>query len=137
MLLDPPTTTEELRLLRSAVAAHAGQERRRTFPALVHAGRPGGPEAVFGHLRSDRPLDHALRTDVVEALLRRCGPAVPLVWLTRPGDLGLHDEDLAWAAACRSARAETGRPRRFVVVTRHGWHDPSTGAARTWRRLRT
>lgn len=141
LLLEPPDAGE-LELLRRAVGLHGRAEQRLRFPAALHAGVPGGPpgtEVVLGLLRTG-PLDHALRTDLVEALLGRARPSDEpvrtLVWLTRPGELDLEDADLAWAAAVRSAHRETGRPVRFVVVTRHGWRDPISGARRRWRRLR-
>lgn len=135
-----PTDLERT-LLRTAVALHARSEPRRVFSPVLHAGRPGGAEAVFGLAGiegGDDTLDHALRTDVVEALLR-VTREVPerLLWLTRAGALDLHDADVRWLAASRAAQAETGLPHRFVVVTRHGWRDPGTGAGRSWRRLRT
>jgi hypothetical protein len=82
--------------------------------------------------------DHALRTDVVAALLRRTTrPGVePVLWLTRPGPLDLQDEDAAWLAAARAATGEAGRALTMVVVTRKGWRDPRSGVQRTWRRLR-
>ncbi|WP_344735352.1 hypothetical protein [Nocardioides fonticola] len=137
---DSPPTDAERTLLRAAVAQHARSEPRRVFSPVLHAGRPGGPETVFGLAGLDSPggpLDHALRTDVVEALLRATHD-VPerLLWLTRPGPLDLHEADVRWAAASRAARAETGVVHRFVVVTRHGWRDPCTGAGRSWRRMR-
>ena len=92
-------------------------------------------------------LDHALRTDAVEAMLRSVGPpatsanpsgwGLPLVWLTRRGALeALQDSDVAWLSATRTAAAELGREVPMVVVTRQGWRDPLTGTTRTWRRLR-
>ena len=77
-------------VLRRAVADHAARERRRVHPPLLHVGWPGGPEDVFV-AGPDEELDHALRCDVVAALLhtsRRHAPvagAVPMLWLTRPG----------------------------------------------------
>ncbi|WP_241153924.1 hypothetical protein [Nocardioides pantholopis] len=127
-------------LLRRAVLDHAVLERRRWFPTLVHVGTPGGAESVFAD-RPDEPTDHALRTDLVAALLarhRRTGATTPaLVWLTRPGELELQDVDAAWLAAAGAASAEAGRVGlTVVVVNRHGWRDPRTGLHRTWVRLR-
>ena len=124
--------------LRRAVFDHALNEPRRAFPALLHVGVPGGRAAVFAPEPGD-VLDHALRTDVVAALLRRMrgrGAPEPLVWLTRAGDLDLQDVDAAWLAATRAAAAEGGAPVAMVVVTRHGWVDPRTGVCRQWKRLR-
>lgn len=124
-------------LLRRAVLDHTRAERRRTFPALLHAGRPGGVEEVFA-IDPDAPLDQALRADVVAALLHRCRgrSVVPLLWLTRPGELGLEDVDAAWVSGARAAGAEAGVDLTLVVVTRHGWVDPRSGARRRWKRLR-
>ena len=131
-----PLTAREHRTLRRAVLEHALSERRRIFAPLLHVGAPGGPQALFAPGRP-ADTDHALRTDVVAALLRRTAGTEPrLVWLTRPGDLALQDVDAAWLAATRAAGAEAGLPLTMVVVTRHGWRDPRSGAGRTWKRLR-
>jgi hypothetical protein len=124
--------------LRRAVLEHVSSERRRAFPPLLHVGTPGGPQALFATEPDRAPLDHALRADVVAAMLarQRTGGVAPLVWLTRPGDLCLQDVDAAWLAAARGAAAEAGLPLTMVVVTRRGWWDPRSGATRTWRRLR-
>jgi len=128
-------------VLRRAVADHAARERRRVHPALLHVGWPGGPEDVFV-AGADEDLDHALRTDIVAALLhtsRRHAPvtgAVPMLWLTRPGPLEVGDLDLAWLAAARSASAEAAVDLMLVVVTRRGWFDPRTDVRREWKRLR-
>ena len=123
--------------LRRAALEHALAERRRNFTPALHVGTPGGPQAVLA-LEPDLRLDHALRTDVVAALLVRADRerAGPLVWLTRPGGLELQDLDAAWLAAARAASAEAGRPLTLVVVNRHGWRDPRSGLAHTWTRLR-
>lgn len=124
-------------VLRRAVLAHALAEHRRHHPVLVHAGYPGGAEEVFPLPPGER-FDHALRADVVAALLRRVrrGDAVPMLWLTRPDPLVLQDVDAAWVAAARTAAAEAGALLTMVVVTRHGWLDPRTGVLREWKRLR-
>ncbi len=124
-------------VLRRAVLDHVRAERRRWFPALLHVGLPGGAEEVFA-IDPDEPLDHALRADVVAALLqrgRRRG-AVPLLWLTRPGPLELQDVDAAWVSGVRAAGAEAGVALTLVVVTRRGWVDPRSGVRREWKRLR-
>ncbi len=149
-LADTARLTE--RLLRQAVVDHVSAERRRVFAPVLHVGEPGarvvtlplGEEHVDQRLAAS--LDHALRTDVLEAMVRRLGvdgaddspghPRAPLAWLTRRGPLDAQDLDLAWASAARSAAAELGHPLLLVVVTRRGWRDPVTGATRTWRRLR-
>jgi len=128
-------------VLRRAVADHAARERRRIHPTLLHVGWPGGPEDVFV-VGPDEVLDHALRTDIVAALLhrsRRHAPvagAVPMLWLTRSGPLEVGDLDLAWLAAARSASAEAAVDLMLVVVTRRGWFDPRTGVRREWKRVR-
>ena len=123
--------------LRRAVLDHARAERRRSFAPLVHVGTPGGSEAVFA-LTPDEPSDHALRTDLVAALVRRTvlPSAEPIVWLTRPGDLTVQDHDLLWLSAARAACAEAGRPLTLVVVARTAWRDPRSGVGRVWKRLR-
>ncbi|MBI2244577.1 MAG: hypothetical protein HYU55_11770 [Nocardioides sp.] len=124
-------------LLRRAVLDHVRVEHRRCFPALLHAGRPGAAEEVFA-IDPDAPLDQALRADVVAALLHRgrSRGAVPLLWLTRPGELGLEDVDADWASAAHAAGGEAGIDLTLVVVTRRGWVDPRSGVRREWQRLR-
>ena len=123
--------------LRRAALDHALSERRRHFTPALHAGTPGGPQAVLALEPGDR-LDHTLRTDVVGALLARAGRLGPdpLVWLTRPGDLELQDLDALWLAAACAATAEAGTRLTLVVVNRHGWRDPRSAVSCTWRRLR-
>lgn len=127
-------------LLRRAVLEHAGSERRRVFPAVLHVGTPGGTSTSF-EITADEPTDHALRVDVVEAMLRRVrrravDSTLTLAWLTRPGRLDPQDVDLWWLAAVRSAAAELDLALPMVVVNRTSWRDPATGATREWRRLR-
>jgi hypothetical protein len=139
--VNEPLTRALQTVLRRAVADHAAREPRRVYPPLLHVGWPGGPEDVFV-VAPDEQLDHALRTDVVAALLhtsRRRAPvtgALPMLWLTRSGPLEVGDLDLAWLAAARSAGAEAAVDLMLVVVTRHGWFDPRTGVRREWKRLR-
>lgn len=135
--LRPPIAPDVDRLLRRAVLDHIRAERRRVHPPLLHVGLPGGTEAVFADTVED-PTDHGLRTDVVASMLRRTvrGPVTPLVWLTRAGDLDLQDVDARWLASARSAYAEAGAELVMVVVNRHGWQDPRSGASRHWVRLR-
>lgn len=124
------------RALRQAVLDHAVAEHRRAHLPLLHVGLPAGRVAVHP-VRPDEPADHALRADVVAALVRRVGLAgTPLVWLTRPGELVDQDVDLAWLAGARQALGETALPLVFVVVNRHGWRDPRSGLQATWVRLR-
>ena len=124
-------------LLRRAVLDLVEGERRRQFPPMLHVGRPGGPAATFEPDQGEA-ADHALRVDVVEALLRRVGrgPDPPLVWLTRPGPLEIQDLDLHWLAAAAAAAGELGVGLRMVVVNRRSWRDPRTGVGREWQRLR-
>jgi hypothetical protein len=124
-------------VLRRAVLDHARAERRRSHPALLHVGMPGGVEEVVV-ADPEVALDHALRADIVAALLRRTRRPgfVPLLWLTRPGPLELQDVDVAWLSSARAASAEAGIGLTLVVVTRHGWTDPRSGVHREWKRLR-
>lgn len=131
-----PVPRALLALLRRAVLDHAAGEQRRVFPPTVHVGVPGAVQATLE--LGDQRLDHALRTDVVEAMVRRIrrpGPT-PLVWLTRRGELDVQDVDLAWLAATRAAAGELGVVLPMVVVNRRCWREPSTGVGRTWARLR-
>jgi hypothetical protein len=61
----------------------------------------------------------------------------PSLWLTRPGELSVHDDDLRWLGPTAWAGASLGCPVRLVVVTRRGWFDPVSGVRREWRRLRS
>jgi hypothetical protein len=122
-------------LLRRLVVEHKAAERRRCFPAVLHLGGPGRPEV--GRVdESESHVDHALRCDVLEALLRRARDGALMTWLTRPGELAEQDVDLRWLRAVAAVNAELGRSLPYVVVTREGWRDPMSGACRSWRRLR-
>lgn len=129
---DPAERAWERRA-RAAVLELARTETRRRHPALLHVGDPDGPVGV---VVDDLGLDHALRTDALGALLWRHRDQDPLVWLTRTGPLAWQDVDARWFAAFRSARSEVLVGGDFLVVTRHGWHDPATGTSRTWKRIR-
>lgn len=124
-------------LLRRAVLDHARSERRKVHLPLVHVGIPGRRETVFA-IRPDDPSDHALRADVLAAMLRRMGgqEETPMVWLTRTGPLDLQDVDAQWLAGARTAYAEAGVALMLVIVNRHGWRDPRSGVGHTWTRLR-
>lgn len=132
--LAEPVPATLARVLRRAVYDHAVADRRRVHPPYLHVGVPGQPHPVFP-VRADEPTDHTLRVEIVSALLHRAGPGA-LAWLVRPGELVMQDVDAAWLAAARQAYAEADRTLTFVVVNRHGWWDPRSGARRTWRRLR-
>ena len=122
-----------LRLPRAAVRAHAATERRRRYAPLVHVGVPGVRElTVAAHPAA---TDHGLRCDIVAAMLAAT-EGRHLVWLTRPGELSLHDVDAVWLAAALAAYAEAGRDLTWVAVTRKGWWDPRSGVRRTWQRVR-
>ena len=125
-------------LLRRAVLDHATSQSQRVFPPALHVGVPGGVRARFVVGTEDGAVDHALRADVLEAMVRRTRrPGSPtLVWLTRRGRLDVQDVDLAWLAATRTAGAELGTPLLLVVVNRRSWRDPRTGVGREWERLR-
>jgi hypothetical protein len=133
--VEEPVSRADQALLRRLVLDHRATERRHRFPAVLHLGGPGSLEA--GRVdESEAVLDHALRCDVLEAMLRRA-PAGPLMtWLTRPGDLQVQDVDLAWLRAVAAVNGETGRSLPYLVVTREGWRDPWSGVHRSWRRLR-
>ncbi|WP_139980927.1 hypothetical protein [Nocardioides litoris] len=125
-------------LLRRAVVDHGATERRRVHPPVVHVGLPGRPDGSARLELGDQRLDHALRVDALEAMVRRVRRVVPapLVWLTRSGDLEVRDVDLRWLAAARTAAAELATALPMVVVTRRAWRDPSTGVGRAWARPR-
>src|SRR5436190_7035467 len=134
--LREPVDRTTQQLLRRAVLDHALEvERRRDYGPVLHVGVPGIRSRRF---EINAPLDHSVRTDIVEAMLR---PAidrgvVPLLWLTRRGDTTPEDVDDAWSAAVRAAAGDLGLTLGLVVVTRRSWHDPRTGVSRTWKRIR-
>ena len=134
---DPdPLTPQTHALLRRAVLDFRVAEKRKAFPPVVHIGVPGTVDLTY-EPRRDQPLEHGLRVDLVAALLQAAGTdLVPLVWVTRTGELVLEDADAAWLSAARSAYAESGVPLTMVVVTRRGWWDPRSGRSRVWKRLR-
>ena len=135
--IDEPVPPELAALLRRAVLDHGRTERRRVFAPVVHVGVPGALTARLD-LGDNGRTDHALRVDLLEAMVRRTrrpGPT-PLVWLTRRGDLDPQDVDLAWLAAARHAAGELGVALPMVVVNRRCWRDPASGVGRTWKRLR-
>ena len=122
-------------VLRAATLELVEGEARRRFPVAVHAGVPGHS---VRHVE-DPPLpDAGLRADVVLTLLRSAGTLVPrpVLWLTRPGELSAHDDDLRWLGPAGWAARALGTPVSLVVVTRRGWFDPVSDVRREWRRLR-
>ncbi len=130
----PPDTEAALRLAVLQLRSH---ERRRVFGPVLHVGWPDGPQTSYAD-GAREVLDQGLRADLVAVMLRRAdrpGPA-PLVWVTRTGELALHDIDASWLAASGQAFGEAGRPLTMVVVTRQGWWDPRSGTQRVWKRLR-
>lgn len=136
--LNDPVAGAVRRTLRRAVLDHAGSERRRHHRSLVHVGVPGTGELVVP-VHDDEPTDHSLRTDVLAATFARATRSDAdgvLVWLTRTGPLELQDVDAAWLSAARAAAAEADLDLTLVVVNRHGWRDPRSGATTTWKRLR-
>ena len=135
--LREPLSPATVHALRGAVLQLRASERRRAFAPVVHVGVPSGLETSYAVGARER-LDQSLRADVVAALLRRvrAEDVDPWVWLTRPGDLVLHDVDADWLAAAGQSCAEVDRPLTFVVVTRPGWWDPRSDVRRVWKRLR-
>jgi hypothetical protein len=133
--LQAPIDRHTHRVLRAAALELVEDERRRRFPTTVHAGEPG---------RSVRHVDHpaladaGLRADVALSLLRQAAVLTPrpCLWLTRPGELSPHDDDLRWLGPTTWACASLGSPLGLVVVTRRGWFDPVSDVRREWRRLR-
>ena len=68
--LGDPVPPEQHALLRRIVVEHVRSITGRTVPPVVHVGVPGGPRRRF-RIRHDEPTDHALRADVVAALVGR------------------------------------------------------------------
>jgi len=134
---DAAIPTGSQRALRLAVAHFRRSETRRSFPPVVHVGRPGEASRDFVEAEG-LGLDQALRTEVAAALLSRAlnDSRCPTLWLTRAGELGIEDVDLRWYAAARAAYAEAAVALTMVVITRAGWSDVRTGARREWKRLR-
>jgi hypothetical protein len=122
-------------VLRAATLELVEGETRHRFPTVLHAGEPG---RSVRHVE-DPPLpDAGLRADVALALLRGSTALSPrpFLWLTRPGEPSVHDDDLRWLGPCTWAATSLGSPVRLIVVTRRGWFDPVSDVRREWRRLR-
>lgn len=140
-MADHATITEPVpralqKVLRRAVLEHALGEQRRQFAPVLHVGLPEREQRRF-EADPDDVLDHTLRVEVVQAMMRDSleRSLVPLVWLTRMEGAGW-DCDLQWATAARAAAAELGLALGLVVVTRRSWHDPVSCVGRTWARMR-
>ena len=56
-------------VLRGTVITHARGERRRSHPAVLHVGVPGGQVRMF-EIGPDDRLDLALRIEALEAMAR-------------------------------------------------------------------
>ena len=135
LALQAPVDRHTHTVLRAAVLALVEDEVRRRFPVTLHAGVPG---RSVRHVDDPPVPDAGLRADVVIALLRAAAPLDPLpaLWLTRPGELSPHDDDLRWVGPSAWAARALGMPVGLVVVTRRGWFDPVSDVRREWRRLR-
>ena len=133
--LQAPIDRHAHRVLRAATLELIETEPRRRFPVTLHAGEPG---RSVRHVEDPPVSDAGLRADVALALVRRAGALVPrpCLWLTRPGELTPHDDDLRWLGPTRWAGAALGSDVALVVVTRRGWFDPVSDVRREWRRLR-
>jgi hypothetical protein len=135
MALQAPIERLTHRVLRAAVLDLIETEPRRHFPAVIHAGVPG---TGLSHVVATGSMDAGLRADVALTMLHRAADRVPrpYMWLTRPGQLSVHDEDLQWLGPVAWASASLGHQAGLVVVTRRGWFDPVSDVRREWRRLR-
>ncbi len=132
-------TREVLRELRAA--AHDLRRRHldhRFAPALVIGDLSDLPTRAVAHPIHGEE-DAGLRSEIVDVLAVRALALAPrpAVLLTRSGALEPTDLDLTWLAAARAAvRGYHAEPLTTVVVTKHGWFDPFSGAQRHWKRLR-
>ena len=92
---------------------------------MLHVGTPGGPTVTVA---DDRAWDHGLRTEIVGAVLRSLDD--PAVGLGHPGrSAGRSRTSTPPGSRPRSPPLRSaGRDPAFVVVTRHGWRDPRSGA---------
>ncbi len=132
-MLEEPVPPETARRLRRAVLDLAVSDHRRRIPPVLHVGTPGGPAYAVA---DERGWDPGLRTDLVGAVLRRLGTGSATAWITRSGPLRIQDVDVDWLGPVVRAAAERRADVTYVVVTRHGWFDPRSGAHREWRRIR-
>ena len=101
--LQAPIERHTHAVLRAATLELVETEPRRRFPATVHAGVPG---RTVRHVEDPPVTDAGLRADVVLSLLRHSAALVPrpYLWLTRPGELSPHDDDLRWLGPASWAR---------------------------------
>ena len=136
MALQAPIDRLTHHTLRAAVLEFRERERRRWFPYMLHVGTPG--RDVVHVEETGRQVDAGLRADLVLAMVQQAANFTPrpFAWLTRPGGLTLHDDDVPWASSLRWVAAATGVPISLVVVTRQGWFDPDSEIRREWQRLR-
>ena len=135
MALQAPIERRTHDVLREAVLELVESRPPPRFPLTVHAGVPGRSAR---HVEVVPTADAGARADLSLALVRRATtlhPA-PVVWLTRPGELSVHDDDLRWLAPLSWAAEAAGVRAGLVVVTRRGWFDPVSDVRREWRRLR-
>jgi hypothetical protein len=132
--------TEAVRssLLRLEVARLRSETSRGRFDPVVHVGELGSAHPSCAVPAADPVIDAGTRTEVVLRLLEEdADPASACLWLTRSGEPGLEDADLAWLAAAVRAFGVVGRGLDGAwAVTRTGWLDLRTGERRTWKRLR-
>lgn len=124
--------------LRAAVFELLRIGRVRRFPATLSVGVPGGARVVWPLDPPHHEDDHALRTEVVSALLHRARDLTetPVCWLTRAGAASWHDLDAAWLSPAVCAFAEADVPLVWVVVTRTAWWDPRSDLCVSWKRPR-
>ena len=126
--LREPVPPEQRALLRRAVVDARPVDRRPDLPAGGARRRPGRAASTLRRpaRRADRPrAAHRRRGGDGSAARGRTRPA--WVWLTRSGELDLHDLDAEWLAAACTAYAEAGVDLTMVVVNRRGWRDPRSG----------
>ena len=122
-------------VLRAATVELVEHEQRHRFPTAIHAGVPG---RAVRHVDEPALSGAGVRADVVLMMLRQASASVPrpILWLTRPGELSPHDDDLRWLGPAAWASRALGLEVGLVVVTRRGWFDPVSDVRREWRRLR-